>query len=259
MHTDLAARRRRRQFAQIVQLAPERGGQGKELAAGKFQEPGARLRVEQAEQLLQIQGTPGIDCQLATGAQPLVNGLDAQLELSRLATHHPVGLPMWPQTACACRGELLQELQGLRHVRQLHGPPLTIAPGKPRAGGRQRRGRGPFPRQIAPHLQRFAVAVPEHQLAAAARSEVELRLRQRLHHQRRRKSRREWLEPDAWLRASVHLATGGRGARHVRRRARARSTPILPRTPAGAPRQRREAADRRGEQFRAVSAASGWR
>ena len=196
VHAHRAARGRRGEAAQIVELTAERCGEGNELAVSDLQEPGVRARIEQREQLLEVEHSPFIDRKRAGGAEPLRRRLDRQAQArGRRLRHDPERLTLRPQAGRLRRVELLQQLQ---RTGRLGEHPRRRCPGgcgERRAGGGEALGGGPFGREVAPRLHRLAVADGEHRRPARAGLEPGPGPRDGLDHQLRGESRPRGLEP----------------------------------------------------------------
>ena len=70
VHAYRAARGRRGEAAQIVEVAAQRRRQRDELAGSELQESRSGARIEQREQLLEIEGAAFVDLERAGGALP---------------------------------------------------------------------------------------------------------------------------------------------------------------------------------------------
>ena len=208
VHAHRAARGRRGEATQIVEVAAERRGQRDELAVSELQEPGAGARVEQREQLLQIEGAAFVDLQRAGRAEPLGRGLDRQVQVRGCGTHDDLQqLALRPQAGRVRRVELLQQLQRSGrvgdHPRRLGGDRCER-----RAGGDDALGAGALGCEVAPGLHRLAVSAGEHRRSPRAGLEADPGPRNGLDHQLRSQPRTRRLEPHAGTRVRLDLACG---------------------------------------------------
>ena len=244
VHAYRAARGRRGEASEIVEVAAQRRGQRDELAVVERQESRSGARIEQREQLLEIERPPFVDLERAGGAEPLRRGLDRQVQLRRPSARDDLQrLALRPQAGRGRRVELLQQLQCAGRVREHPRRRLGGGRGECRAGGDDALGPGTLDRKVTPGLYRLAVPTGEHRRSPRAGLEAGPGPRDGLDHQLRREPRPRGLEPHPGTRVRLDLIRGLRTARRYPRGCEPRRQGRTPR-PAAESSPRREAPGR---------------
>ena len=208
VHAYRAARGRRGEAAQIVEVAAQRRGQRDELAGSELQESRSGARIEQREQLLEIEHPAFVDLERAGGAEPLRRGLDRQVQLRGPGARDDLQrLALRPQRARPPRGAA-PAAPGAGRVGEHPRRRLGGGCGECRAGGDDALGAGALGREVAPGLHRLAVATGEHRRSARAGLEARPGPRDGLDHQLRREPRPRGLEPHPGARVRLDHMRG---------------------------------------------------
>ena len=209
VHAHRAARARRGEASQIVEVAAQRRGQRDELAVAELQESRSGARIEQREQLLEVEGAAFVDLERGGGAEPLRRGLDRQVQLRGPGARDDLQrLALRPQTGRVRRVELLQQLQRAGRVWEHPRRRLGGGRGECRAGGDNALGASTLGREVAPGLHRLAVPAGEHRRSPRAGLEAGPGPRDGLDHQLRREPRPRGLEPHPGARVRLDLTRG---------------------------------------------------